>query len=136
MKLKDIENLSVMDNRNFSILIKQWFPNNFTGDEKCIVYNIFVDKYFLHLPTNKIIDVGGISFGTFLIQLGECNENWLWFHENCHQKIKDIKKKNIKKVHKIVDCEIELIDDKNEIKNIDDMKWKNYITSFHLEDRI
>lgn len=131
MKPKEIKNLPIMDMEELRILFMKWFSDGFTGEEGCVLYNIFVDEYFLHLPTQKIIDVGGTSFGSYLSGFEKVDVNWLWFHENCHHKIKNIKKKDIKRIHKIVDCEIELIDDKNEIKLIENMKWKTYRNSFH-----
>lgn len=130
MKLKDIENPKVMDLITLNNLFLKWFPNGFTKEEACVLYHIFVNKYFLHLPSNKIIDAGGTSFGTLLSQWGKDGGHWLWFHGNCEQKILNPKREIIEKIHKRIHPEIKLIDDKKIIKKIENYKWEIYRNSF------
>ena len=124
MKLKDIKNPKSMDLKGLTILFKYWFPNGITKEEGWVLWSIFNNNNRnLYLPSNEIIETGTFRwFGDFLSEI--CNEesDYIDFYmANGNLDFMDIE--IIKKVHRIVNPEIELIEDywddeNNEIREL------------------
>ena len=112
MKLKDIRNPKSMDLKGLTNLFKKWFPNGISKEEGWILWSIFNNNNRdLYLPSNEIIETGTFRwFGSFLSEI--CNEesDYIDFYmANDNLDFMDIE--IIKKVHRIVQHEIELIED-------------------------
>ena len=124
MKLKDIENPKLMGLTALNTLFKNWFPDGMSKEEGWVLWSIFSNNNrYLHIHSNKIINTGTFRwFGNYLSVL--CNEtsDYLDFYMsdlNLNYMPIDI----IKRIHKIVDSEIEFIEDywddeNNEIREL------------------
>lgn len=112
MKLKDIENPKLMNLKELSNLFKNWFLDGITKEEGWVLYSIFSDNNrWLYLPTNQIIETGTIRFfSSFLSEMCYEKTNYGNFYMSSNH-IDDMDLDVIKKVHRIVNPEIELIED-------------------------
>jgi len=123
MILKDIKNREPMDLNDLEFLFKRWFPNGISKEEGWVLWSIFSNNNrWLHIPSNKIIETGTWrAFGGFLS--GICNEKsdyMDYYMADYNLDYMDIE--IIKRVHRIVQSEIELIED---YWNIKFLEYKN-----------
>lgn len=112
MKLKEIENPVLMRLNELKNLFMGWFPNGISKEEGWVLYSIFSDNYrWLHLPSNKIIETGTMRFFSFFLS-EICNEetNYGNFYMSRHH-IDNMNLETIKRVHKIIELEVEYIED-------------------------
>ena len=112
MKLKDIENPKLMNLKELNNLFRKWFPDGISKEEGWVLHSIFSDNNrWLHLLTNKIIETGTMRFfSSFLSDM--CNDilNYGSFSiSSFHLDNMDLEP--IKRVHRIIDSEIEYIED-------------------------
>lgn len=112
MKLKEIENPVLMNEKELKQLFKEWFPDGISKKEGYVLWSIFSNNNrWLYVPSNAIIETGTLRwFGRFLSDI--CNEksNYMDFYLSDYN-LDTIDMKIIKKVHRKVNPTIELIED-------------------------
>ena len=112
MKLKDIENPIPMTLEELKTLFRKWFPNGISKEEGWILWSIFSNNNrYLFKPNNKIIETGTWrAFGGFLS--GICNEKSDYMdYYMADYNLDYIDVEIIKKVHRIVNQEVEFVED-------------------------
>lgn len=112
MKLKDIRNPEIMTIKELYDLFKRWFPNGISKEEGYVLWSLFSNNNMnLHLPSNKLIQTGTWrKFGDFLSRI--CNDvtDYLDFYmSDINLDFMDVE--IIKKVHRTINYETELIED-------------------------
>lgn len=93
-------------------LFERWFPNGISKEDGWVLWSIFSNNNrWLHVPSNKIIETGTLRwFGSFLSNICNTKSDYMDFYLSDHN-LETIDIEIVKEIHRIVNPEIELIED-------------------------
>lgn len=112
MKIKNNQNRELMNEKELKDLFGRWFPNGISKEEGWVLWSIFSNNNrYLYIKTNEIIETGTFRwFANFLSKICNDKTSYIDFYmADYYLDFMDVE--TIKKVHRIVNPEIEFIED-------------------------